>query len=386
MLTHQALDKIRSQIDLLDLDLLKLLANRKILTQQVGAHKIETNAPTRDLDREKQLIKQKIEHGTDLGLSSQFVHELFQLIIEQSVRQQYQMKLASSQPKNARVAFLGDQGSYSHQALMKYFSSTTTIPNPFGYKTFEQIVEAVNKEEMDVGILPIENTTTGAILEVYDLLQGSGVHIVGEEVLEINHCLVGKVASSEQIKSVLGHPQAISQCNKLLSAHPEWKIEYCESSADAIEQVLKRNDHQSVAIANKFAAELYHLDVVLSQTANQRKNFTRFILVAKEQTYIPEEIPAKISIVFATGQQSGALAEVLNQLKSSEIVLTKLQSRPIPEMPWEEMFYADLIGHIDDPKVQHTLEEMDNHCRFLKVLGCYANCKLEKVKLGESNV
>ncbi len=378
MLSNTELNQLRETIDHLDLELLTLLSKRSEICDQIGRHKIESGTVTRDLERETVLLAEKIDHGKQLGLSTQYVKHLFELIIEHSVKKQYQMKMQSTQSENPRVAFLGDRGSYSHQALEKYFSLTGQTPTPVAYKSFRDIVKSVQDDEMDIGVLPIENTTSGSILEVYDMLQGSGIHIIGEEILPINHCLVGQSESVTSIKRVLGHPQAITQCNELIHQNPHWTIEYCASSADALEQVIKENDDSVVAIANDYAAAIYNLSVIKKNTANNRNNFTRFIFISKAADPIPLEIPCKISIVFATHQDAGALATILNIFKSNDIVLTKLQSRPIPEKPWEELFYADLEGHLESSHVQQGLRLAEPHCQFLKVLGHYPNCQLEK--------
>ncbi|MEE4246253.1 MAG: bifunctional chorismate mutase/prephenate dehydratase [Kangiellaceae bacterium] len=382
MTYQEQLNKLRNDIDHLDIDLINLLAERNRKTQKVGELKVEHNLETRDLDRERVMIENKVDLGKTLGLNSHLVLTIFEAIIAQSVNDQYQMKLHNAQNAKLKVGYLGDQGSYSHQALLKYIEKNCLDSSVFGYRSFKQIVNAVQTAEMDIGILPIENTTTGAILDVYDALQGSGVYLIGEETLAIDHCLVGKMTNEKDITKVYGHPQALSQCNELLSTNQHWEIAYCSSSAEAIEQVIKSQEHSVVAIANKFAATLYKLNVIVSNTANNRENYTRFIIISKEQPLIPMEIPCKVSIVFSTGQQAGALASVLNQFKQNDVVLTKLQSRPVPEMPWEEMFYADLEGHIDDLAVKKSLSSAEPYCKYLKVLGCYPRANLPKAIAG----
>ncbi len=381
MLSDEALDQLRQEIDHIDINLINLLSKRNQLCEKVGEHKLITGSPTRDLDREKVLIEKKLDLAKSLGLNPHFVHQLFDLIIEQSVKQQYRMKMGFSIKQRSRIAFLGEPGSYSHQALLQHSSAFGINVTPFGYPSFRQIVDSVKTDEMDMGILPLENTTSGSILDVYDLLQGSGIHIIGEEILAVNHCLVGKNESLETIRKIFGHPQAITQCNELLIKHPNWEIEYCSSSAAAIEKVLRSNEDGLVAIANEFAAQLYSLKVIHKGSSNQRKNFTRFILISKEPITVPVEVPCKTSILFATRQEPGALVSVLNQFKSNDIVLTKLQSRPVPEKPWEEMFYVDLEGHIEDIRVHNSLKMADHYCQFLKVLGCYPNSQIEKAKV-----
>ncbi|WP_144394856.1 prephenate dehydratase [Pleionea sediminis] len=376
MLSNKELNKLREAIDHLDLELLNLLARRISLCDQVGEHKIATQSVTRDPEREDALLKNKIELAKEIGLSPIFVKELFELIINHSVKKQYQMKM--NQPfKSPRVAYLGDQGSYSHQALIKYFDNQTSNPKPFPFKTFKDIVHSVKNSDMDLGVLPIENTTSGAILEVYDLLQGSGINIVGEEIFEIKHCLVGKNSNTNQIKKILGHPQAITQCNDLIQANSDVEIEYCASSADALEKIIQLDKDDIAAIANEYAATIYNLSIIKENISNQRSNFTRFIFICKKEFVFPEEIPCKVSIVFATQQGPGSLATVLNDFKSCGINLTKLQSRPIPEKPWEEMFYADFEGHLDAIEVKEALKLAENSCQFLKVLGNYPKCEIK---------
>ncbi|NVJ49636.1 MAG: chorismate mutase [Gammaproteobacteria bacterium] len=376
MLSSEQLNALREQIDHIDLELIKLLAERQQLCDQVGQHKISAGLETRDLEREKDIIAKKIALGQQSGLSAQYVQQVFQLLIEQSVKRQYQMRVPPTGELSPRVAFLGEHGSYSHQALNQYYSNSQVTAKPFGYPSFSAIVEAVIKGEMDIGILPIENTTSGAILEVYDLLQGAGIHIIGEDILSIEHCLLGHAENLGQIEKVYGHPQALTQCSNLLSQHPSWSVEYCPSSANAIEKVIKNKQPGEVAIANDFASQMYQLPVVMRNISNNKRNFTRFLIIAKDALSFPETIPCKVSLVLATRQTAGSLACVLNEFKSRDIALSKLQSRPIPEKPWEELFYLDLEGHVDSPNVQAAIENCENLCQFLKVLGCYPSAKL----------
>jgi chorismate mutase/prephenate dehydratase len=382
MLSNEELNQLRQEIDHTDIDLIQLLAKRLALSHEIGRHKLANQAPVRDLEREAILIQHKLELAHSLGLNPHFVHRIFDLIIEQSVKQQYRMKIQSkTKQQGVRVGYLGGRGSYSHQATVQHFFEQNSELRAVGYPTFHHIIQAVHSKEMDYGILPLENTTTGSLLEVYDLLQSAGIYIVGEEILAINHCLIGKRSANQSITKVFGHPQAIAQCNDLLQQHTEWQIEYCSSSAAAIEAVIKSEGIGCVAIANKFAADLYELDIILDKSSNQHKNFTRFIVISKQPADIPFDVPCKVSILFATRQDAGALVDVLTQFKNQKIVLTKLQSRPIPEKPWEEIFYLDFEGHLDDIKVKKAIERAERYCQFLKILGCYPNSKLEKPNL-----
>ncbi len=384
MLTNEELNNLRRDIDHLDIDLLKLIAKRQTLCSEIGQYKIHESQPTRDLDREKDLIEKKIQLGKQLGLDNHFVHKLFEFIIDYSVRMQYHMRDRETQdnPKKYRVGYLGDQGSYSHQALIHYFEEKKQKVSAFGFKSFKDILNAVQTDTMDIGLLPIENTTSGVLLEVYDLLQGSGVHIIAEEIIEIEHCLIGQKESQlKKVKHLLGHPQAITQCSDIILQYPDWTIEYCTSSADALEEVIKRNRNDTIAIANPYAAKLYKLNILLKNISNSQQNFTRFILIGRQQKQLSLDIPAKVSIVFSTGQESGSLAKVLGCFQENAVRLTKLQSRPIPNRAWEELFYVDLEGHLEQTNVASAIQKAENLCRFLKILGCYASKQLERAKV-----
>jgi chorismate mutase/prephenate dehydratase len=148
--------------------------------------------------------------------------------------------------------------------------------------------------------------------------------------------------------------------------------------------VIKNDVPGCVAIANRFAADLYQLEVVMDSCSNHKNNSTRFVIISKQLTKLPSDIPSKTSILFATHQEPGALVDVLAQFKKHNIVLTKLQSRPIPNRPWEEIFYLDFEGHLDDDRVQQALTSAKSHCQSLKILGCYPNCQLEKPLLSIS--
>ncbi|NVJ61209.1 MAG: prephenate dehydratase [Gammaproteobacteria bacterium] len=377
------LSKLRERIDLIDLNLIELIAERQKLTDEVGQFKLSQNIQTRDLEREKDLILKKITLAESFGLSANFIHRIFDLLIEQSVKRQYQMRVPPTGELSPRVAFLGERGSYSHQALVSYFECTTVEPVPVAYKSFPSIVEAVINQETELAILPIENTTSGSILEVYDLLQESKLLIIGEEIIPIEHCIVSlsPVTKLSDIKTLVGHPQALTQCSNFNAINEHIKLEYCSSSADALELILNKGDEEVCAIANEFAAELYNLSVIKKQVSNAEQNFTRFIILSKNAAQIPDSVPCKTSLVLSTQQSPGALAEALNAFKTHHIPLTKIQSRPIIDKPWEELFYIDLEGHLESLSVKKAVEDCQSHCQFLKILGCYPNSKLEKAEI-----
>ncbi|MCO6556215.1 MAG: bifunctional chorismate mutase/prephenate dehydratase [Gilliamella sp.] len=366
---------LRDKINKLDKTLLELIAQRRQLSTQVIHTKIEANIPVRDIDRERSLIRALINEGKDYHLDDIFIKRLYQLIIEDSVLLQQkilQEKLNLSTITTAKVAFLGPKGSYSHSAARRYASTHLDEMIELSCSTFKEIFEQVENNAVDYGILPIENSSSGSINEVYDLLQKTNLHIIGELSLPIDHCVLAIQNSQlEQIDTIYSHPQPFQQCSNFLENYPHWKIIYCDSTSSAMETVAKLNQPNVAAMGNKDGGELYGLQVLEHNFANQKENITRFIVLARQPIEVSDQIPAKTTILMKTGQQAGALVDALSVLRNHNIVMTKLESRPIHGTPWEEMFYIDLQGNIHSYEMQTALKELASMTLYTKVLGCY---------------
>ncbi|SER24375.1 chorismate mutase [Rosenbergiella nectarea] len=375
MTPYASLDELRHDISELDSRLLTLLAKRRELAVAVGNYKLQTQRPVRDVTREKQLLEELIEQGKTLSLDSHYITRLFQLVIEDSVLIQQallQKALNDSQQQAVRVAFLGPKGSYSHLAARSYASHHFDQMIEVGCSKFQDIVNQVEKGLADYAVLPLENTSSGSINDVYDLLQNTGLHIVGEMTLPINHCLlVSAETSLEAITTVYSHPQPFQQCSQYLNHYPHWKINYTESTAAAMETVASLNDPSVAALGSEAGGQLYQLQAIERQLANQSQNITRFIVLARKPVKVSEQVPAKTTLLMATGQQAGALVDALWVLRQHDIVMTKLESRPINGNPWEEMFYIDVQANSSDPAMQSALQQLTELTRYLKVLGCY---------------
>ncbi|MCO6539193.1 MAG: bifunctional chorismate mutase/prephenate dehydratase [Gilliamella sp.] len=366
---------LRNKINKLDKKLLELIAQRRQLSTQVIHTKIEANIPVRDINRERSLIRTLINEGKDYHLDDIFIKRLYQLIIEDSVLLQQkilQEKLNLSTITTAKVAFLGPKGSYSHSAARRYASTHLDEMIELSCSTFKEIFEQVENGAVDYGILPIENSSSGSINEVYDLLQKTNLHIIGELSLPIDHCVLAIQNSQlEQIDTIYSHPQPFQQCSNFLENYPHWKIIYCDSTSSAMETVAKLNQPNVAAMGNKDGGELYGLQVLEHNFANQKENITRFIVLARQPIEVSAQIPAKTTILMKTGQQAGALVDALSVLRNHNIVMTKLESRPIHGTPWEEMFYIDLQGNIHSYEMQTALKELASMTLYTKVLGCY---------------
>lgn len=383
-----SLDDIRQNVTRIDNELLKLLAERRQLSLEVAKSKIQTAKPVRDQEREQDLILRLIEVGKSHQLDAQYVTQIFHTIIEDSVlfQQAYLQKLAnpdSLQPV-ARVSFLGAKGSYSNLASRSYFSKKQTKLVEMSCSTFRDVVSLVETGQADYGVLPIENTSSGSINEVYDLLQHTSLSIVGEITLPIEHCLLTAVDTRlEDIDTLYSHPQPHQQCSEYLHTMGNITQEYCSSTAEAMMKVAELKLPNVAAIGNASSGELYGLTPLKSGIANQQENFTRFIVVARKPVDVTSLIPAKTTLIMSTAQQAGSLVECLLVLRNLNINMTKLESRPVIGNPWEEMFYVDVEVNLKSEVMQQALEELTRLTRFIKVLGCYP---IENVKPTEVEI
>ncbi|WP_434931381.1 chorismate mutase [Shewanella sp. HL-SH5] len=387
----QGLDLTREQITSLDNELLTLLSKRRELSLEVARSKEIDIRPIRDTQREKALLERLVQLGRDKGLDAHFVISLYQSIIEDSVLNQQAFLHGRANPDTQKqhytVAFLGARGSYSYLAATRYCDRRQVTMIDFGCQSFDDIVNAVESGHADYGFLPIENTSSGSINEVYDVLQHTSLSIVGETTIEVGHCLLAKRGTdTANIKTVYAHPQPISQCSRYLSLHPEFKLEYCASSAEAMSKVIEADNQSVAAIGSAEGGALYQLSAIEDGLANQKINQSRFIVVARKSVDVPAQLPAKTTLIMATGQKPGALVEALLVLKAHSLNMSKLESRPIPGTPWEEMFYIDIDGNLANHNVQQAIKELERLTRFIKVLGCYPCESVKPTQLSQAQL
>lgn len=375
MTSDNPLLALRDKISTLDEKLLALLAERRGLAVEVGKAKLLSHRPVRDIDRERDLLDRLIQLGKAHHLDAHYITRLFHLIIEDSVLTQQallQQHLNKINPHSARVAFLGPKGSYSHLAARQYAARHFEQFIESGCAKFADIFNQVETGQADYAVVPIENTSSGGINDVYDLLQHTSLSIVGEMTITIDHCLlVSGTTDLETIETVYSHPQPFQQCSKFLSRYPHWKIEYTESTSAAMEKVAQANSPRVAALGSEAGGVLYGLQVLEHIEANQTQNITRFVVLARKAINVSDQVPAKTTLLMATGQQAGALVEALLVLRNHNLIITKLESRPIHGNPWEEMFYLDIQANLESPQMQKALKELGEITRSMKVLGCY---------------
>ena len=381
------ISNIRQQITQLARHLLQLLAERHRLAFDVVRSKEITQKPLRDIEREKELLQALVSHAEaeNYQLDPQYVTQIFQRIIEDSVltQQNYlQNKLNEQKEQNISIAFLGMRGSYSNMASRQFAKKYQGSLIELSCDSFQQVFDKVSEGEAEFGVLPLENTTSGSINDVYDLLQHTDLAVVGELAYPIKHCVLanGNIDLAE-IDTLYSHPQVIQQCSQFIQSLNKVHIKYCESSSHAMQMVARLNKQNIVALGNEDGGKLYGLTNIKTDIANQQNNITRFIVVAKQAINVSPPLQTKTLLLMTTSQQAGALVDALMVFKQYQIRMTKLESRPIYGKPWEEMFYVELQANIHSENTQQALKALEDVTSYIKVLGCYPSEIIEPVKL-----
>ncbi|MFZ0625906.1 MAG: prephenate dehydratase domain-containing protein, partial [Acidimicrobiia bacterium] len=354
------INRIRDDIDRIDNEILKLMAERKAHSLRIAKEKDAQDRPSRDQLREEDLIADRIATGMDHDLDAGLVNRVWREIVNDSVRiQQELLGRSESLGGPVTVAIQGIEGSYSQLASQQFFDSKGISATYVRSATFGDAIAAVQRGEAEVAVLPIENTTSGAISEVYDLLLNSRLHFVGDVKFRVRHCLLGiEGATIAGLERIYCHPQAVAQCSEFLAGLENVEVVYFSDTALSGKRIKELNDPAIAAIASEQAAKLFGLDVLQSAIANRDENYTRFVVVAREPAEVPDGVASKTSIVMAVGNHPGALMDALAIFHEADINLVMLESRPIPDNPREELFYLDFDGNTADPEVEAVLEEL----------------------------
>lgn len=266
-----------------------------------------------------------------------------------------------------KIAFQGEPGAYSEAAALAYFADQAdTTP----CHAFEDVFTAVEEGKCDCGMLPIENSLAGSIHRNYDLLLEHNLHIVGEYLLRVHHCLIGLPgAALGDIHKVISHPQALAQCDRYLHSLSRVTCEAVYDTAGGVRLVRAQGNPEVAAIASLRAAEVYGLSVLVEGIEDHPANYTRFLAVAPQPAEYNGE--AKTSIVFTLRNLPGALYKALSAFALRDIDLYKIESRPLVGQPWEYLFYIDFSGHTSDIPCVRALDHLREMALFLRVLGSY---------------
>lgn len=270
------------------------------------------------------------------------------------------------------VGYQGTEGAYSQLAAIHHFEGAAESLRCVGYHSFAEMLEALKAGDVDYAVLPIENSIAGSINESYDLLAKMGLSLVGEEFQPIAHCLIGAadVAVSE-IRRVYSHPVALAQCGEFLETLEDCHVEAFVDTAMAVEKVKHDADPSQAAIASEQAAALHGLPILRRDIADHPENYTRMVVVASKPAHYEQGVRCKTSLIFSTIHEQGALARCIAIFAEQGLNLTKIESRPKPDTPFEYIFYVDFEGNVDREMTQTALRKLEAVTTFLTVLGSY---------------
>jgi len=264
------------------------------------------------------------------------------------------------------VAYQGEAGAFSEEGTLALFPDAERQAVP----SIRKVFEAVEVGRVDAGLVPLDNSQAGSINETYDLFLRHGLHLVGETVVRVDHCLLALPGSAiDELREVMSHPQAIAQCEEFLSAlEATVRAEY--NTAGAAKRIAEERLERTAAIASKRAGELYGLEVLAERIQTYPDNYTRFGVLSRSPEPLGE--PDKTSLVFGVGHVAGSLFRCLGAFAERHLNLTKLESRPRPGRPWEYVFYADVDAPAVRPEMVEALAALSDHATFTRVLGSYA--------------
>lgn len=270
------------------------------------------------------------------------------------------------------VACFGQAGSYTDEAMKSYFADKLLAPSYYSH--FEDVVQAVIHGSAQYGVVPIENSSTGGITDVYDLIHQYGAFVVGERYVKVEHNLLGiPGATLDDITCVYSHPQGLDQCRGFLRLHADWALHPYFSTSQSASFVKEQGRLHIAAIANRACADLYGLTILASHINDNTTNYTRFFVIAKEEEH--RENADKITLVLTTKHKPGALYHVLGHFFYHGMNMTHLESRPIKGHPFEYFFHIDVMGHLGDEATRLVLRNLENHCNYFKILGNYPSDK-----------
>lgn len=369
---------LRNEIDEIDKEIVSLYERRMDVCKQVAQFKIENGKKVFDKVREEEKIR-SVKALTHNEFNKHGVGELFEQIMSMSRKLQYQLLTENGalgklpfigvkelDIKKARVVFQGAEGAYSQAAMSQYFGEQI---DSFHVDTFRDAMSAIDEGSADFAVLPIENSTAGIVSEIYDLLVEFENYIVGEQIIQIEHCLLGVPgACMEDIKTVYSHPQSLMQSARFLSDYP-WQQVSMKNNAFAAKKVMEEQDKSQAAIASEYAGKIYGLDILKKGVNQSSTNSTRFIIVTNQKIFL--ENAKKISICFEIQHESGSLYQILSHFIYNNLNLTKIESRPIEGRNWEYRFFVDFEGNLADSSVKNALRGLREEAANMKILGNY---------------
>lgn len=372
----EGLDGYRKSIDEIDKKLTELFEERMKIVLKVGEYKKKNNLPIFDANRENQVIQKNLGYLKNKDYSKETktfftrIMEISRDLEHRKTKENLNEHILNSCKTNEvkdKVGFYGVRGSFSEEAMIKYFGENKEAKS---YEEFENVFVAVKNGEIDYGVLPIENSSTGAISDVHDLLYKYGFYILGEVCIRVNQNLVGiKGTTLETITEIYSHPQGFGQSTEFLKSHKDWKLIPFHSTATSAKLVNDLNDNSKAAIASKRVASIYNLEIIKENINNQSENFTRFIVVGRELEKNPKA--DKVSVVFSLDDKAGTLYKLLSHFAENNINMIKIESRPMKHGPWKYFLYVDFEGDLYSDEVTKALSLIEQSSLYFKLLGAY---------------
>jgi len=354
-----SLEELRKKIDQADEKIVRLIAERIKIAEEIGGIKKEQGKQIEDVSREQVVLKNIMSVAEEENLNPEDITRIYRQI----------MSMAKS-VEGTIVAFQGEVGAYSEEAAFNYFSSSVRVKP---CESLEDVFKVVEQDEAQSGIVPIENSLEGNVGRTYDLLLDSELKVCGETELRVVHCLIASPETKlDAVKKVYSHPQALGQCQAYLR-HLDCELIPTYDTAGSVKMIKERRITDGAAIASARAAEIYGMQILARKIEDNPSNFTRFFVISKQDA--PPSGNDKTSIVFSVKHKPGALVEFLKILTSRKLNMTKIESRPTRQKPWDYNFYLDFEGHCEDKKVRETLDVLESSSLFLKVLGSYPRWK-----------
>ena len=354
-----SVDDLRRKIDEIDAKIVELISERMRIAEEIGSEKKEQGKLIEDIEREHRVLERVRSFARSRKVNEDDIENVYK-----------QMIVASKRIQEVEIAFHGEAGAYGEEAAFRFFGPSMMIRPR---ESLEEVFKSVEKGEVQFGVVPIENSLEGIISRVYDLMLDSSLRVCGEIELRVIHCLIANQgAGLDTIKRVYSHPQALAQCRSFLK-HLNCELIPTENTATSVRMVKEKGTTDDAAIASSRAAEIYEMKVIAQEIEDNPNNFTRFFILSKEDS--PPSGDDKTSIAFSTKDVPGALYESLRAFASRNINLTKLESRPTKQKPWEYNFYLDFEKHRDDKVAREALDVLEKSSIFVKVLGSYPRAR-----------
>lgn len=372
------LKELRVDIDRIDREMVALFEERMGIAKEVAEYKIATGKKILDKERENQKLE-AVKALTHNDFNSHGVEELYKQIMGISRKLQYQLMEEKAlgrlpfimvnelEKKQVRVVYQGVKGAYAQQAMFAFFGEDV---NHFHVERWRDAMDAIAEGMADYAVLPIENSTAGIVNDNYDLLGEYDNYIVGEQIISIQHALLGTPdAKISDIRTVYSHPQGLMQCAKYLDEHRDWQQISVLNTAVAAKKVAEEKDKTQAAIASTLAGRQQGLKMLDEGINRSMNNSTRFLIVTNQPIFCRDA--KKVSICFEVTHESGCLYNVLSHFIFNNLNMCRIESRPIPDRNWEYHFFVDFEGNLNDSAVKNALRGIREEALNLKILGNY---------------